>query len=706
MISLLFNAIGEIFTPSVFIMLLLGVLVGVNVGILPGLGGTVGMSLLLPFVFGLRGEPTQAIALLIGLAAVIHTADTFPSVLLGVPGSSGSQATIMDGYPMARRGEAARALSAAFFSSMFGGLIGAVTLLTILPIARPLVLRFGPPEQFMLAMLGLSMVAVLAGNRPLRGLIAGALGLLIGAMRAAPNQPDVFRYSFDTTYLWGGIPLAVLALGLFALPEMLDLLASKRSIAQNVSPTGGAGQVLTGLRDVIKNKFLVLRSAVVGVMVGFIPGLGGSVVDWISYGVARQTVKDPGGFGQGDVRGVIAPESSNNAKEGGALIPTLLFGIPGSGTTAVLLSSFVILGFAPGRDMLKEDGDLDITVLIIAALAIANVFGTLACLSLSKVVAKLATVRAARLVPFVLIVMLVGAYQSTKNWGDLLAMVVIGLLGWVMIHTKFPLPPLLIGFVLSEGAERNMFLSNGAKQLRDLPTYSWMLEPTVLAIGIVAVLLGVFGYRANRRTNESARELQDELASRSADGDGNDLKDDVQKPMVNVVPNLIFLGVLAAVFLYYGVEALGFNGKAAPFPRTIAFAALLITVVEAASYLRSVQVNRRDLGVVGFFDGGPTPFGEALAGISRYLLWFTALFLLIWLFSIPLAVTLFLVTFLIVEGEMEWWKALLSGVLMLIFLVSLEDIMSLRWPDGRLLELPEFLADWFPEKIPLVSRLG
>ena len=679
-------------------MLLLGVLVGVNVGILPGLGGTVGMSLLLPFVFGLRGEPTQAIALLMGLAAVIHTADTFPSVLLGVPGSSGSQATIMDGYPLARRGEAARALSAAFFSSMFGGLIGAVTLLSVLPIARPLVLRFGPPEQFMLAMLGLSMVAVLAGQRPLRGLISGALGLLIGSIRAAPNQPDVFRYSFDTTYLWGGIPLAVLALGLFALPEMLNLLSARQAIAHSASTSGGAGQVLRGFRDVIANRFLVLRSAVIGVLVGFIPGLGGSVVDWISYGVARQTVKNADEFGQGDIRGVIAPESSNNAKEGGALIPTLLFGIPGSGTTAVLLSSFVILGFAPGRDMLKEDGDLDITVLIIAALAIANVFGTMACLSLSRLVAKLATVRAARLVPFVLIVMLVGAYQSTKNWGDLVSMIIIGLLGWVMVQTKFPLPPLLIGFVLSEGAERNMFLSNGAKELRELPTYSWMIEPTVLGIGIVAVALSVLGYRANRRTNESTRGLREELASRAED----DNEPTPTGPVEDVKANLVFLAVLAATFAYLGVEALSFNGKAAPFPRTIAFAALVITGFEVLSYTRTV----RSAGGGTLFGSEPSSFMSAFRGIQRYLLWFAGLYLAIYLVSMPLAVTVFLVAFLIIEGEMAWWRAMIAGLAMLIFLVSLEDIMSLRWPDGLLFELPEIVEDWFPEKIPLLNRLG
>jgi len=285
--------------------MLLGVVTGMLVGILPGLGGTVGMSLMLPFIFGMDAE--TAIPLLIGMAAVIHTADTFPSVLLGVPGSSGSQATIMDGYPLARKGEAARALAAAFFSSMFGGLIGAFTLLMILPIARPIVLAFGSPELFMLAVLGLSMVAILAGKRPLRGLISGMLGLLIGSIGAAPTAA-VYRYTFDSLYLWSGIPLAVLALGLFALPEILNLLISGKSIAQDTEVQSMSGSWGRGFRDVIANKFLVIRSAMLGVIVGFIPGLGGAVVDWISYGVARQTVKNPEGFGTGDVRGVIAPE--------------------------------------------------------------------------------------------------------------------------------------------------------------------------------------------------------------------------------------------------------------------------------------------------------------------------------------------------------------------------------------------------------------
>ncbi|MEM7536585.1 MAG: tripartite tricarboxylate transporter permease [Chloroflexota bacterium] len=510
MLQFAIEALTIIFQPATLGLMFFGIGIGVMVGILPGLGGTVGMSLLLPFIFGMDAQ--SAIPLMIGMAAVIHTADTFPSVLLGVPGSSGSQATIMDGYPLARLGQAARALGAAFFSSMFGGLIGATTLLLILPIARPMVLAFGSPELFMLAVLGLSMVAILAGKRPLRGLISGMLGLLIGSIGAAPTTP-FYRYTFDALYLYDGIKLAVLALGLFALPEILDLLASGTSIAQKDSEdkaVSSASGWLQGLRDVIANRFLVLRSAVIGVIVGFIPGLGGSVVDWISYGLARQTVPNPDNFGKGDVRGVIAPESSNNAKEGGSLIPTLLFGIPGSGTTAVLLGAFVILGLQPGPRMLKETGDLNVTILIIMTLAVANVFGALACLLMSGVVSKLATIRAARLAPFLLVIMLAGAYQSTRSWGDLLAFLLIGLLGWVMRHLKYPLPPLLIGFVLSVGVERYLWLSTTRYE------WEWLTRPGVLIIAAITIVLTIGSFRVNQQTAATAAKLKEEAQSGSS----------------------------------------------------------------------------------------------------------------------------------------------------------------------------------------------
>ncbi len=271
MLEAALQAFLTVFQPGHLALMLAGVGVGLVVGVIPGLSGTVGMSLLLPFIYGM--EPSTALALLIGMAAVIHTADTFPSVLLGVPGSSGSQATIMDGYPLAQRGEGARALGAAFFASLVGGVVGAAAIVILLPVARPLILALGSPELFMLAMLGLSMVGVLSGKRPMLGLLVGVLGLLVGTIGAAPAAP-AYRYTFDVIYLFDGIPLPVVALGLFAVPEMIALLTSGRSVAGVASLGSGWFE---GIRDVIRNKWLALKCSLIGVTVGFVPGLGGAL---------------------------------------------------------------------------------------------------------------------------------------------------------------------------------------------------------------------------------------------------------------------------------------------------------------------------------------------------------------------------------------------------------------------------------------------
>lgn len=472
------EALLIVLDPSRILFILIGVIVGTVIGILPGLGGPVGMSLLLPFIYGM--DPYTGIALLIGMIAVIHTTDTFPSVLIGVPGSSGAQATVMDGYPLSQKGEASRALGAAFFSSLIGGLIGAFILFLAIPFARPLVLSFGSPELFMLSLLGISMVGILAGNYPLRGILAGILGMLLGSVGGAPGTAE-YRYTFDWLYLYSGIPLAVLALGLFALPEMIDLLVEKRSVSKMRSLGGSR---LQGVKDALKNKWLITRSAVLGSIVGFVPGLGGSVVDWISYGVAKQTLKNTENFGKGDIRGVIAPESANNAKEGGALIPTLLFSIPGSGTTAILLGGLILLGVESGPNMLEND--LPVTLSIVWTLALANVFGALMCFALTKHISKISLIDANKLVPILLVIMMVGAYQSTRHWGDLVLFFIIGLLGWAMKQFDWPRAPLLVGFVLATSSERYLHLSMSRYG------FDWLTHPVVIIIGVIVLLL-LFG---------------------------------------------------------------------------------------------------------------------------------------------------------------------------------------------------------------------
>src|SRR6056297_962186 len=287
----LIEALALISQPQQMAFLVLGVLLGLSVGIFPGLGGIAGLSLVLPFIFGM--DPVSGLALMVGLIAVVPTSDTFASVLLGIPGSTASQATVLDGFPLAKKGEAARALSAAFASSLFGGLLGAVVLTFFILIARPLML--------------------------------GTIGLA-----GAGGSPRMATY--DTPYLLDGFSLVIVGLGIFAIPEIVALLRQDRAISQ----TGGLGAGwLTGLKDWWSNIWLSIRCSAIGVIVGVIPGLGGSVVDWIAYGFTVQSSKEKTRFGKGDIRGVIGPESSNNAKEGGGLVPTMIFGIPGSGSMAV-----------------------------------------------------------------------------------------------------------------------------------------------------------------------------------------------------------------------------------------------------------------------------------------------------------------------------------------------------------------------------------
>jgi putative tricarboxylic transport membrane protein len=497
--ELFFQTLGVVLSPSHFIMLIAGVLMGMAIGILPGLGGITGMTILLPVIYGM--EVHSAFALLIGMVAVIPTSDTFPSVMMGIPGSSASQATILDGYPLAKKGEAARALGAAFTASLIGGLFGAMVLTIIIPIARPIVLLFASPELFMLALLGISMVGVLSGQKPIKGFITAGIGLMIGALGDAPAVPE-YRYAFGIDYLMDGVPLVIVGLGLFAVPEIIDLLIKGRSISRVA--TLGKGW-LDGVKDALNHKFIILRCSVIGVIVGFLPGLGGSVVDWIAYGHVVQTSKDRENFGRGDIRGVIAPESANNAKEGGGLIPTFLFGIPGSGSMAVFLGGLLILGIEPGPSMVGENVDLIYTA--IWSLALANVFGAGLSIFLSKPITRLTIIPFSYLAPFLVLIITFASYQASRSWGDLFALLLMGLLGWIMKQYGWPRPAALIGFVLSDNLETYLFISVQRYG------FGWMARPGVLALALIILASVSMGIFYQKKKPSGSREKHEKILS-------------------------------------------------------------------------------------------------------------------------------------------------------------------------------------------------
>ena len=492
------DAFALILQPTVLAYLVLGVVMGLAVGVFPGLGGIAGLSLLLPFMFGM--DPLLGLALMIGMVAVVPTSDTFASVLMGIPGSSASQATVLDGFPMAKKGEAARALSAAFSASLFGGLVGACFLTIFILIARPIVLEFRTPEMLMITIFGLSMVAILAGRVPLKGLAAAGLGMMIGTIGEGDSAGALRMSTYDMPYLVDGLKLVIVGLGIFAIPEIVALLRQDRSISERA--TLGAGWA-TGVKDWFANKWLSMRCSLIGVVVGVIPGLGGSVVDWIAYGHTVQSSKNRENFGKGDVRGVIGPESSNNAKEGGGLVPTLLFGIPGSGSMAIFIGAIALLGSGDievGPAMLRDN--LDITYSIVWLLALANVVGTLLCIAASGGIARLTTIKFTLLAPFLFMLISFAAFQSGQNLMDLVALFAIGLIGILLRRFDWSRPAFLIGFVLADPAET---FANQAVQIATFRFKKGMAEglefifsPIVIVLIIITVISVVVGLRQAR----------------------------------------------------------------------------------------------------------------------------------------------------------------------------------------------------------------
>ncbi len=497
-IPFLVDAWRLILDPTVLLYLLGGVVMGLCIGVFPGLGGIAGLSLILPFMFGL--DPIYGLALMIGMVAVVPTSDTFASVLMGIPGSSASQATVLDGFPMAKKGQAARALSAAFSASLFGGLVGAFFLTFFILIARPIVLEFKSPELLMVSIFGLSMVGILAGRIALKGFVAAGLGMLVASIGEGPFNGELRMSSYDYPYLVDGLKLVIVGLGIFAIPEIVALLRKDQAIADR-APLGSGW--LHGVRDWWHNKWLSMRCALIGVVVGVIPGLGGSVVDWIAYGHTVQTTKDKSKFGQGEVRGVVGPESSNNAKEGGGLVPTLLFGIPGSGSMAIFIGALSLLGSGElevGQSMLKNN--LNYTYSIVWMLALANIFGTILCIGLSGQIAKITSIRFALIAPFIFMIIAFAAFQSGQNLMDLVALFAIGLLGILMRRFDWSRPAFLIGFVLANPVEN---YANNANQIAGIrfrdsmeAGLGYIFSPIVLTLLLITVVSVVIGLRQSK----------------------------------------------------------------------------------------------------------------------------------------------------------------------------------------------------------------
>ena len=647
------TALGVLSDPARLLFVVLGTFLGLIVGVIPGIGGLVGLALLLPFTFSM--DPYTALAFLVGVQSVTTTSDTIPAVLFGVPGTVGSAATILDGHPMARRGEAGRAYGAAFTASVCGGLFGAFILALSIPILRPFILAVGTPELLAICLLGLTLVVSLSRGAMAKGMVAGAVGLLLSTIGDEPQTGEL-RWSFDITYLWDGLPLVPLALGLFAVPEIIDLGMSRGSIAGD-KVKNERWQQLQGMRDVLRNWWLVIRCSSIGTLLGAIPGVGASVIDWVAYGYAARSVKDASRtFGKGDVRGVIASESSNNAKEGGALVPTVAFGVPGSASMALLLGAFLIHGIAPGPNML--DRQLDITFTLIWTVAIANIIGAGACFLFAGQFARVATVRAGILVPLVFGIMLIGAFQGARDYGDLVALVLFGALGWIMKIRGWPRPPLILAFVLGGLVENYLFISHFRYG------FEWMLRPVpMIAIAIIAFMLVrplVSYLRRGRGSSVKGPAPEDATTY------GKDPTD------------LAMWGGTAALFLYVLVSSAHWEPAARLMPRALA----VVGLAAIAGYVAWTWLS-------GGFAKGSTPV-TPWAGAFRQGLWLLGLVAGVHVIGMLPAMGLFVIAYMRIEGRSGWLGTLsIVTPYWLGAYFLFHSMLHLPWPQS-------LIGDWFP----------
>src|SRR5919108_4900183 len=474
-----------------FLFMLLGIAIGFVVGILPGLGGATTLVLMLPFTF--QKNPTSAFAFLLGSNAVTSTTGDITSVLFGVPGEGTTAATVVDGHPMAKNGEAGRALGAALMSSLVGAIFGALSLAVAIIIVKPLVLSIGSAEFFMLALLGITFLASLSGGNLTKGLVAGGLGLTLAMVGLDPIE-SVPRFTLEpilgednSLFLWDGVSLISVTIGLFAIPEIIDLAVQGTSIAREGTPTK-LGGVMEGIKDTFRHWKLVLRCSGIGAYIGLIPGMGGGPAQWLAYAHAVQSSPSKERFGKGAVEGVLGPGAANNSKEGGALIPTLAFGVPGSVSMAILLGAFIIRGIVPGPDMLNPVKYLNLTFSFVWIIVITNVLTVAICFLFLNQLAKITFVKGSYLIPFLLFLVYLGGFAEKNSFGDMLLVILFGAIGWVIVKIGWERPPLLLGLVFRGIAENNLFIASR------IYGYSWLLHPGVLVIAFIILIGNLYPY--------------------------------------------------------------------------------------------------------------------------------------------------------------------------------------------------------------------
>jgi TctA family transporter len=665
-----FSNVGQ----QAFFFMLVGIFVGFWVGILPGLGGAATLALMLPFIY--KMDPTSAFAFLLGSNAVTATTGDITSILFGVPGEGTTASTIVDGHPMAKKGEAGRALGAALMSSLVGAVFGAFVLAAAIPIAAPLVLSIGSPEFFMLALLGITFVGSLSGGNIVKGLLAGGVGLMISTIGLDPIR-GVPRFTFEgalgqgaSIFLWDGIDLVAVTIGLFAIPEIIDLAVKGTSIARE--QLGKLGGVMEGVKDTFRHWRLVLKCSAVGAYVGILPGVGGGTAQWVAYAYAVQSSPNKERFGKGAVEGVLGPGAANNSTRGGDLITTVAFGIPSSVSTAILFGAFLIQGIVPGPDMLNPAKHLTLTFSFVWIIIVANIITVAACFLFLNRLARITNIRGALLIPFLLVLIYLGGFTVKNSFGDMIMVLIFGALGWLMVQFDWQRPPLLVGLVLGTITERNFWISTRAYGT------GWLTHPGVLIIAVLIV--GAIVYSIRQILRQKKEEKHAPPAEAQEEPDIVMLSSPVYRPIFALFFVVLFIYVLRETF--YEIRPM--EERAALFPMVLGIPCLVLSVLAFGQEL--IYTLRRATGP----DNSPimSPSPEAYVIRRRALsivAWILGFFLGIWLLGFIIAVPVATFLYFRFAGGEKWSISVpLSLAAWAVFYGLFDYLLHLPFPEGTL----------------------
>ena len=656
MMDIIFSALGQLADPTILMYLMLGVIIGIIIGVIPGLGGTGAVAVLMPFIFML--EPNQAIAMIIGAVAVVHTSDVITSVVLGIPGSASASVFLLDGYKMAQKGEGARALSASFIASTIGGLFGIVALTLVVPIAKPIVTSFGSPEIFSLIVAGVFLTAMLSKGNMTKGLMIALFGLALGFVGVSPISAE-YRFTFGMESLSDGLNLVVVALGIFGLAEMIGLIAHKTAISNQKVDLGAGWK--KGFHDILRYPFDVLRGSIVGTAVGFLPGVGSTAGSWLSYGQAQAFASRKGDsqFGEGDVRGVIAPSAASNGIESGALIPTLIFGVPGAAPFALLLGVLLVFGIQPGPAMMTKH--LDLVYFIVWTFALASIAGAVLSFVLARPLARLSFVPFPILAAALIPILFMSGFQGPIDLNTFYMMLFFGLIGWLCKACDIPRAPFLIAFVLAEPLERYFFLT-----VKVYEPSEWMTRPFVMVVIFILFAAVILPLIQSHLKKKKGAEVQAAAAIVEADG-----KEATNK--VRFVTSLAFF----AFFVLWLVLALNYSGNGGLFPKTVGIVGIAIAALAILLDIKRFKANPDTHEVV-------VHWRHTLMTVAVSTAW--VLFFIWMVFGIGMlaATAIFALVFLLTVARMKPAKAVIYTACIVASIWAMESLAHMVLPVGYL----------------------